>query len=404
MTDKKPTTDITFRNLKKRESIYDVLDSRAKGLSMRVSPDGLKTWNVRYSIDGKARRMRIGHYPHVSLADARAKHALIRAAVERGEDPAATEREAAIARRRAPTFSDLLHEFHAHEIPGKPFDEALRMVLKDCGEIMDLKLKDITRRDLVLLLDEVGDRAPVLRNRLQGALNKIFTFATDRGLLESNPAFRIRRLPETSRSRVLTDAEIKALWTALESTTTELYALTRLSIKAILLTAQRPGEVAGMRWTEISDGIWTLPASRSKTGKTNQTPILPMFNAVLERARFYSSDSEYVFRSSRMDNAPVNVCALAAAVRRHKTELGMAAPPWTPHDLRRTVRTRLAALSVSVIVGEKLLNHSLGGVLAVYDRHDYVAEKRVALAKWERRLQEMLGMVEPEKVVVQFPG
>lgn len=397
-------TDLFYRKLRPRKTLYEIQDDVISALWMRVSPKGKKTWNLRYKYEGNSRRMTLGHYPFISLSEARSKSHAALSSREHGHDPSRAARDAALARRAAPTFSDLLDEFERVELTGTlSGPERLRIVKKDCSALMDRKAKDITRREIVLILDEVGTRAPVLRNRIQSVLNRVFGFATERGILEMNPVTRIRHLPETSRSRVLSDAEIKALWNALESTETEIYIQTRLCIKAILLTGARPGEASGMRWDEISDGIWTLPAERTKTRTPVTRPVLPMLSEVLEKARQVSWVSPFVFASTRKADAPINPGATTKAILKHHAELGVEQPGYTAHDLRRTFRTRLAALGISEVVSEKLLGHSLGGVLAIYNRHDYLPEKRQALALWENELKRILKLAQPAQVVVRFP-
>ena len=126
-------------------------------------------------------------------------------------------------------------------------------------------MADITRRDAVLLLDKVRGRAPIGANRLQAVLVRMFNFAAERGLLEHSPLVGMRRPRESSRSRVLSDDEIKLLWAALdlENVDMDIYRVTKLALKMILLTGQRPGEVAGMAWSEIDDEVESAPCGIS---------------------------------------------------------------------------------------------------------------------------------------------
>jgi integrase len=231
----------------------------------------------------------------------------------------------------------------------------------------------------------------------------MFNFAAERGHLDHSPLAGMRsRAKETARARVLSDDEIKALWAALDlESTVDLYRLTKLALKVILLTGQRPGEVAGMRWDQIMDDLWIIPAEQRKNQEENRVPILPMLKDVIEEARAYSSDSPFVFRSSHGENRSVTVGALANALRRHRAEIGIP-ERFTPHDLRRTVRTRLAEIGITDIVAEKLLGHKLQGILAVYNRHPYDMEKRAALSLWEQRLQSILGHAGAVSNVIPF--
>lgn len=415
-------SDIKIQNLRPKNGRYEVLDG--KGLFIRVGTSGNKSWIFRYRFgdDKKPRRMTLGYYPAMNLSRAREQHALSMQLLEAGIDPGA---KASIEKNKkitAPTFGDLLDEFWRVELQHKPTAAAQkRMITKDVlPEWEKRKVKFITRRDAVLLLDKVRERAPVTGNRLQSVLARMFNFAAERGILEFSPVVGMRMAKEKSRSRVLTDEEIKLLWTALdlENEKIDMYVGTKLALKTILLTGQRPGEVSGMTWDEISkDGTWwTMPEERTKNGTMQEVPLTAMMQDILKQARIFSHDSAYVFTSPRSplyhhkrprvakpkeDDLPLSRLGLSRAIQRHWSSIGIV-DPFTPHDLRRTLRTRLASLGVSDVVAERVLGHKLQGVLAIYNRHDYQVEKRQALERWEANLQQILGIAETESNVIPF--
>jgi integrase len=266
------------------------------------------------------------------------------------------------------------------------------------------KVTDIKRRDVVLLLDTIQDRgALIVRNRVHGALTRFFNFCAERGMIEDSPCTRIRKVPEKGRNRVLTDEEIKLLWQALDldNKAVDIYRVSKLALKMILLTGQRSGEVCGMTWAELSEeGFWNIPAERMKNGEANRVPICTMAMEVIGQARPYS-DGDYVFRSSIKEGEPMTAHALSRAVIRHWSEIGFKAA-WTPHDLRRTVRTRMAEIGINDVVAERVLGHKLQGVLATYNRHNYDLEKRQALEAWERRLQRIVGIEQKKGKIVRL--
>ena len=396
-------TDLQIQKLKKRLKKYEISDG--KGLSIRVKPTGDKSWFFRYMFEGVPRMMTLGAFPGVSLAEARKRHGEAMLKVQQGIDPGVAAKEERAKRKGAPNFQNLLGEFWEMDLGKTPSgNERKRLVEKDAlPSWAKRKVSSITRRDAVLLLDKVRKRAPITANRLQGVLIRMFNFASERGIINFSPLAGLRRGKEKSRSRVLTDDEIKNLWSSLdlERTDFDIYRLGKLALKAILLTAQRPGEVAGMTWEQIDGDVWISPADKRKNREENRVPILPMMADIIEGARVYSSDSKYVFRSSHNEERPLTVGALANAIRRHSAEMGID-ERFTPHDLRRTLRTRLAELGVSDIVAERVLGHKLQGVLGIYNRHSYDAEKRQALALWEQRLREILGLSESIQNVIPF--
>jgi integrase len=353
--------------------------------------------------------MTLGAYPAVGLAKAREMHARAKEDYARGFDPGAEAMALRAKRKAAPTFKDMLDEFWEIELQFKKSGEQTWYILaaNALPAWNKRKVADIKRRDIVLLLDKIRPRAPIVANRVHGALSRLFNFAAERGVIDDSPCTRIKKPPEKGRSRVLSDDEINALWKALdiENNDVDIYKPTKLALKMILLTGQRPGEVAGMTHSEIDeDGFWNIPAERMKNGEANRVPLCAIALSVVEQAKPFSVGSDFVFRSS-VDKAgrdmPITRHGLTRAVARHWSELKFA-ERFTPHDLRRTVRTRLAELGVNDIVAERILGHKLQGMMAVYNRHAYDVEKRQALTLWEQRLKEILGYVKPVVKVIPF--
>lgn len=395
-------TDLTIRKMTPKTERFEILD--ANGLYIRVMPTGKKSWVFRYNFEGTPRRMTLGSYPAVTLAEAREKHSLASQDIVKGIDPGVKAQEEKAKRKAAPTFQELLDEFWEMELIHKPTGkERKRLVEKDAlASWGKRKVSSITRRDALLLLDEVRKRAPITANRVQGVLVRMFNFASERGIIDFSPLTGMRRTRESGRSRVLTDDEIKSFWLCLdlERKDIDIYRLTKLALKTILLTGQRPGEVSGMTWEQIQGEWWIIPAEKRKNQEANRVPILPMLEAILEQAKIYSGESQYVFRSSYNEGQPLTVKAMCRAVSRHRPEMNIE--HFTPHDLRRTLRTRLAEIGVSDVVAEKILGHKLQGVLGIYNRHSYDVKKRQALFAWENRLREILGLSKPFSNVISL--
>ena len=345
--------------------------------------------------------MSIGQYPGMSLAMAREAHAKAMQDVQRGIDPGRKYLEAKAERMAAPTISKMLDEFWQIELKDKKSGiETRRLLRKDVAPRWgDRKVADLKRRDIVLMIDAIRDRAPITANRVLGALTRFFNFAAERGIIDDSPCLRIRKPKETGRARVLTDEEIKMLWKALEvkNKMIDMYVVSKLAMKMILLTGQRPGEVCGMTWDELDDSFWNVPAARMKGNADHRVPLSNMALEVIEQARPYSGDSRYVFRSSHKEDSPMTAHALSRALVRHWQEMGYKedAERFTPHDLRRSLRTRLAALGIQDVIAERVLGHKLQGVLAVYNRYGYDQEKRQALDTWERELRRILEIEIP---------
>jgi len=197
----------------------------------------------------------------------------------------------------------------------------------------------------------------------------------------------------------LSDKEIKMLWKALdlENKKVDMYRQSKLALRMILLTGQRPGEVCGAMWNEISldKALWKIPSERSKNGEPHQIPLNSLAIEALNQAETLSGGKKYVFESKHKPGFPLKPNTLARALTRHWKEIGFP-EKFVPHDLRRTLRTRLAELGVSDIVAERVLGHKLQGLLAVYNHYPYTDEMRDALEKWNRKLQFLTGITPPD--------
>jgi len=406
-------TDMQIKKLKPKENRFLVTDE--KGLVLRVAPSGSKTFYFRYMLKGKPRIMTLGKYPSMSLLDARARLKVERDRIDTGIDPLDAKRKIELN-----TFTDLFDEFWEKELSAQPAGkERRRLIDKDVlPEWADRPLASITRRDAVLLLDKVKGRgATVTANRLLGVLVRVFNFACERGVLDFSPLSGMRRSKEKPRTRALTDAEIKLVWNNLNTELSDhiprgillnqnnidIYCMTKLALKTILLTGQRPIEVVTMEWSHLEKDFWIIPAALTKTRTENRVPILPMFADVLKQAKQYGSGKKYVFTSSQSNKNHIDRLTLSNAIRRHREQMGIK-ERFTPHDLRRSMRTKLAELGVNDIIAEQVLGHKLSGIVGVYNRYQYDAEKRQALALWEKRLSEIIQPAPPDKNVIPFKG
>lgn len=394
-------TDLTLQKLKpipgKRVEKWDSGQGGQKGLGLRVGKK--KIFFVKYFFEGRKKRITIGEYPGISLGEARlkAQEALVK--VQQGIDPGIEALQNKQSYSSEPDIKDLIKELWDKKLSNlKSGVDTRRLLEKDLLKPWGKrKVSTIKTRDIVLLLDKVAERAPVTRNRLHTAINGLFSFAVSRGVIDISPCANISRTEERTRDRVLNNDEIVLLWRALdvENKKIDAYPITKLALKLILLTGQRPGEVTGLERSEITeraDGLWwEIPAKRmkGKNAMAHDVPLNPMALDVIKQAKFYSGRSKYIFRSSTKKRAPITVPALSRAVVRHLPD--MKIEKFTPHDLRRTCRTGLASLKVSDVVAEKILSHRLQGVLGIYNRATYEPERKAALELWEKHIHGLVA-------------
>ncbi len=414
-------TDPFIRSLRPTErGRVEYWDDNVTGLSIRVSEAGRKTWSVVYRINGRLRRYTIGVHPVVGLADARRKAAAALIQVASGADPAAAK----VAARRAETFAELAAEYIENHAKFKKRGDEDRRVLygsphkKRTGKRPHIglvkrwgtrKVRDLTRRDVRELLDEVAKRGPIMANRTLAIVRKVFNFAIERDWLDVNPCHMVKRVVrERPRDRVLTEDEIRAVWSALDGEQPLMATLVRLR----LLTAQRGGEMLGARWEEVdlTTGWWTIAGDRSKNGLSHRVPLSPQALCLFkelhtgrEATRRPNEDgvpelSPWVFPSTRKIGPHIH-----HAQKAFERLVARSGVKFRGHDLRRTAASLMVGGGVPRLVVSKILNHVETGVTAVYDRHSYDPEKRAALDYWGSRLEEIVSAEQPARVLA-FAG
>lgn len=388
----KAATVETIQATDKRQEIPDDL---CTGLYLVVQPTGRKSWQVRYRHGGVHRRMTLANFPTLSLAAARVRAREVMAAASEGRDPAEEVKAA-----KAPKPEDgrdkiktLIGQYDKRHLKGLKSGDVVRreldrFVVKEWGE---RDIHSITKRDVIDLLDGIADSGRVVTaNRVRAYLNKFLNWAVERDILPLSPATGVKPVAkEASRDRVLTDDEIRWFWQACEA---EGFPWGPLG-KVLLLTGQRLNEAAQITEGEIRGDLWHLSADRTKNGRAHDVPLSDAVQAVLGVVERIEGKPGFMFTTT--GTTPVSGffkarAHLAEAMERLAAEErgeAVEIPRWTFHDLRRTAATGMARLGIPVRVTEAVLNHisgTGGGIVAVYQRHDYADEKRQALEAWGR--------------------
>lgn len=406
-------SDPLIRAIQPDKGIVEYWDEKVSGLCLRVMPSGLRTWTFRYRPQGSStfRRQPLGRYPEVGLAKARERALEQRVAVSGGEDPQGAIQSRREKAAKALTFGKLSAEYverYAKAQKRSWVQDELFLRVHVLPEWNTRPAEKITRADVAALLDKIAARAPTSANRTHTILSKVFNWAIDSGLLENSPiAGMKKRAKETAKERVLTPGEIRALWRALGESS--IAPAVVAALRVLLLTGQRPGEIAGIALDEVKDADngararVEISADRMKGGRAHIVPLAPMaLEIVRDRQGRAGRGQTHLFASEYADRGPIARHTLSQALRRLIPSLApdgpdadailtLKASPPTPHDFRRTVATGLAALGILREDRMALLAHSHGDVHAVhYDRHERFAEKRAALEKWESHVAEII--------------
>lgn len=378
-------------------------DTATRGFGVKITPAGRRVYVLQYRVGGReaaTRRWTIGAHGSPWTVDTARREALrLLTLVHQGIDPRAQERQRR-EERVSLAFAAYTERFVGHYLKQhwpRSWHDGARLLRSHVVPVWtDRPLTEIGRRDLATLI-EGRDCGAATARLLFATLRKLFNWAVERGDLAISPMAGMRgpAVP-AARDRVLSDAEVAALWQAAASIGWPFGPIVRL----LLATGARRTEVAGMDWRELdlATATWTLPAARSKNGQAHVVPLGRLALAELEglpRARagllFSSTGST---PPSGFSSAKRRLDALmVASAARYGVDTPME--PWRLHDLRRTVATNLQRLGVRFEVTEAIMNHLSGaraGVAGVYQRHDWNAEKRHAITLWNQRLRALVSL------------
>jgi len=353
----------------------DYFDKGFPGLALRVSYGGGKSFVFFYRIGGKLRRMTLGTYPALSLADAREAWRSARQDATAGRDPARTRRNA----KPATDFESVACEWlKRDQTKNRSYREAERIARRDIIPAFGQRpIDEITRRDVLDLIDNIVDRgSPIMARRVLAYVHRLFKWAVGRGIIDSNPAADLPKPgSETKRARILSDDEIIRVWNA----SVNLGWPFGEAIRLLLLTGARREEIGALQWAEIADRQINLSGSRTKNGDPHIIPLSPEAITIVEGLPRVAN-SKFVFTTT--GNTPISGWSRAKAALDEESDI---ADTWRIHDLRRTVATGLQRLGFALQVIEAVLGHVSGsraGVVGIYQRHSFDAEKRAALEAW----------------------
>ncbi|WP_292140816.1 site-specific integrase [Mesorhizobium sp.] len=409
----------------------EIADAQVPGLYLVIQPSGVKSWALRYRFDGASRKLTIGPVllrrdeeitgrpalgEAMTLPEARSAARDALQALSEGRDPAA-ERKAAKA--NPPAAIDPERDL-VRVLSGQFVDRYCKPRNRSWPEIErqfkveinphwgELRAQDITRRHVLDLLDGIVDRgSPVTANRVFATVRKFFAWLIERDVIAQTPCAGIKTpSAETPRDRILADDEIRLFWRATEKLAEPFGPLCRL----LLLTGQRREEVAAMTWHELQlgkDPAWQLSSGRTKNGNPHTVPISSRALATIKLIRRKAGKAGYLFTTTgdtpvsgfsrvklRLDATMLDLAKEDAEKRGDDPAKVQPLPPWTLHDLRRTAASGMARLNINLPVIEKVLNHVSGtfaGIVGVYQRHEFAAEKRAALEAWGSFVDGLAG-------------
>jgi integrase len=367
----------------------DYWDESFPYFGLRVSSTGRKTWTVMYLYRGRLKRMTLGQYGStgLGLADARQKARDIHQDAAKGLDPASIKKED----RLAESYDDLVARYLEWAEKSKSsWKEDKRILSRDVlPHWKNHRAKEITRKDVIKLVDAIVKRgARVHANRTFSLVRRVFNFGIEKDIVQFNPCIALKPpTKEQARERVLSAGEIRKVWSVLEGEDFLMSAILKLQF----FTAQRPGEVRAMEWSEIDleSNIWTIPGDKTKNGLAHRVPLSGPAVALLKELAELYKKSRWVFPSSRGTGTYIgSVQKLIERIRNHDDENKRV--DFTAHDIRRTAASHMAGIGIPRLVISKILNHVETGITRVYDRHGYDNEKREAMDAWACQVEVIL--------------
>lgn len=367
------------------------------GLYLRVSNEGTGFWVSRYTINGKRREITLGTYPDLTLANATIKAITLKSEVKKGIDPLAERKRADSVKIKtvdalaADWIKDCEKRLKYPNIPRRVYEKDLQPVF---GE---LPLDRIAPMDIQAALDKITDSGrPSIANDALMYCKQIFRHGIRLGLLSSNPAeaFSLQHAGgiEKSRSRALTVAELAKVFECFRENIGQFKRENYLAAALLVVLGVRKGELVAAKWSEfdLDEAVWSVPADRSKTGVAIKIPLSTLAVVWLRELRVRSGRSDYVFptRKSSKIREHISPDTLNAAIKKLFEEGRLTVDHFTIHDLRRTCRSLLAEAGVPTHIAERCLNHKVKGMEGIYDRYDYLDERREAL-------QEIADLLRP---------
>lgn len=421
-------TDLGIKSLKRpKTGRTEYWDDLVKGLGLRVSFSGARSWVlITRSLQAgewKQQRVTLGTYPALSLGDARSKAQEAKGKAKAGDDPAEAVKEArqqmmdASRNSYSTVRDDFLVKYRGRQgkRPAPATLDQMKRILSgpDFAAWTDRPVTSITKRDILDVLDAIMVRGETMANRSLSYVRLLLQWAVDREYITTNPAATIKKPgAETSRDRVLSAAELRALWSA-----TEGGSLFNGIVRLLALSGQRLNEVAAMRWSEINTDsrTWTLPKAKGddRRTKNGRAHVVPLTDAMIEILEARKAQQLALVRKDKPMPALVFTTTgttpysgFSKAKGRLDKAMGETlegVEHWTLHDIRRTVTTHMAEdLRIAPHIVEATLNHVSGskaGIAGVYNRAEHLDERRDALEAWSRHLLTLVGERETGNVV-----
>ncbi|MDY4317012.1 tyrosine-type recombinase/integrase [Pectobacterium actinidiae] len=376
-------SDTKIRSLSAKSRAYQVADNG--GLVIEVLPTGRKVWRLRYRFNGKSQKATLGEYPAFSLAEARLWREKCRSLIAHGVSPAQKKQEEK-TKQKEPTTVEAFSKRWLTDIIEKTTRQprnVVRVINKDIIPVIGrIQLEELTTAHVQAVIDRIklrgSDHVALLTRNV---LKRMLAYAISRGIIFNNPAAAIEAryiAQATSRDVALTPEEIGILLRGIY--TSGMNRRHKLALHLLILCMVRKSELIEATWDEINfvTTEWRIPAERMKMDNPHIVPLSGQALAMFEELKFLAGDSPYVFPSRNDHRHSISKTTLNAAVR----TLNLNVRDFVIHDFRRTASTLLHEQGYNSDWVEKCLAHKISGVRGVYNRAEYLGQRREMLQAW----------------------
>ena len=384
-------TDTKVRNLKPKDKLYRMADSH--GLALEINPNGSKLWRHRYRYNNKATMMSLGHYPEVSLLDARQERDNNKQLLKKGVNPLRAQSNSSITKS---TFSDMFDKWIDNNKDGwtvgyveDTIQRANNYLIPILGKLPVEDIKSPDMRNLLLSIEKTG-KLDMLK-KVKGIANGVFKYSVGMGVIEVNPVRDLpsdifKKKPIKHYATITDPKEIASLLGKLEKYKGSHEVNSALKLAPHLLL--RPSELSGLLWSEIDfdEKLIRIGAERMKMNRVHLVPLSKQTFTIFQMLSQYDNGSPCVFPSSRDVNVSITPDSLRNAIR----NLGIQKEEFTTHSFRSMASTRLNELNYKGDVIEIQLSHAQKDkIRSAYNHAEYLPERKKMMQDWSNYLDKL---------------
>ena len=354
-----------------------------RGLQLRITSSGKRTWSLQYRFNGRMLKTTIGEWPTVSVSDARKLADAERLKLAQGLDPQTEKKNAKTKGLSFQAAWEMFDALYISEKKPKTAKEYRRSAQADIlPRFKHLPLKDVTKADIVALIDSIHKRAPVMANRTLALISKFYSWCLGKDYVERNLALGIPKVKEQSRDRVLTLEELRAIYSAAK----KLSAGNRLFVQLLLLTGQREAVIARLEAHEIHESSLVISRERNKSGERINVPLSALAKQLIEEL----GDQEGPYVVSTTDGSkPISGFS---KLKQKLDELTGIEEHWTFHDIRGGIATYLEENGLDRAYTARILNHKDNSVTGIYSRPEHRQHVAWVLEQWSQVLASDDGL------------